>query len=124
MLRLGLLTVLLFFLTSKKVMGYHYAMLVPFLLLYALPQRRFDLIAIGHAGASWIMVSPYYAPWARPEHLPLYAAIGTPNTLLWLWLFVHVWLRRDTLRLGQLDITDRLQDGAAALLTLAAITRA
>jgi hypothetical protein len=117
-----LLTALLFFLTSKKVMGYHYVLLVPFLLLYALPGRRFDLVAIAMLAASWIMVSPYFAPWARPEHMPLYAAIGTPNTILWLFLFVHVWRRDDKLQLGSLNITERLRDGGAAVVGVTVVT--
>ncbi len=111
--RLGLLVALLFFLTSKKVMGYHYPVLLPFLLVYALPRRRFDLVGIGILAASWIMVSPYYAPWASPDHFALYATIATPNTLLWLWLFVHVWRQQRSVRLGSLDVTRRLADGGA-----------
>ncbi len=122
MARLSLLMALLFFLTSKKVMGYHYVLIVPFVLLAALPGRRFDIIAIVLVAASWIMVSPYFAPWARAEHLPLYAAIGTPNTVLWLLLFVHIWRGDDTLRLAGLNMTERLRDGSAALLAVLTLT--
>ena len=122
MFRVGLLVAMIFFLTSKKVMGYHYLLLMPFLLVYALPARRFDLVGIATIAASWIILSPYFAPWAKPGHMPLYAAIGTPNTLLWLWLFVHVWLRRPALRIGSIDITERLHDGAAVVLALAIVT--
>jgi len=118
----GLLMALLFFLTSKKVMGYHYVLLAPFLLLYALPRRRFDIIALAIVAASWIIVSPYYAPWARAEHLPLYATIGTPNTLLWLFLLVHIWRGDESIQLGALNLTERLRDGAGALVALAIIT--
>jgi hypothetical protein len=122
LVRTGLLIALLFFLTSKKVMGYHHVLLVPFLVLYALPDRRFDLIAVSLLAASWIILSPYFAPWARPEHLPLYAAIGTPNTLLWLYLFIHVWRRADAIRIGSLNLTERLRDGGAAMAAITLIT--
>lgn len=120
--RLGLLTALVFFLTSKKVMGYHYPLLVPFLLIYALPQFRFDLVAIAVLAATWIIVSPYFAPWAKPEHMPLYAALGTPNTLLWVWLFAHVWRRSSALRLRRLDLTKRLRDGGATVSAILLVT--
>lgn len=120
--RVGLLTALLFFLTSKKVMGYHYVLLLPFLLAWALPRHRFDLVSIAVVAASWIIVSPYVAPWAKPEHLPLYAAIGTPNTLLWLWLFVHVWRDGGHIRLGDINVTARLASGSVALVAIMIIT--
>lgn len=122
MARAGLLMALLFFLTSKKVMGYHYVLLAPFLLLYALPARRFDIVAIALLAASWIIVSPYYAPWASASRLPLYAAIGTPNTLLWLFLFVHVWRRDSCIRVARIDLTVRLRDGSATLVSVGAVT--
>ncbi len=122
MVRVGLLVALLFFLTSKKVMGYHYVLLLPFLLLYAIPGRRFDLIGLAMLAASWIIVSPYFAPWASPGRLPLYAAIATPNTLFWLWLFVHVWRRRPSLRIGSLDVSARLADGSAVVLSICIVT--
>lgn len=120
--RAGLLMALLFFLTSKKVMGYHYPLLLPFLLVYALPRRRYDLIGLGIIAASWIILSPYYAPWAAPAHLALYAALGTPNTLLWLWLFGHVWRGEEHLRLGRLDVTGVLNNEGALLPAVAILT--
>jgi len=120
--RSGLLMALLFFLTSRKVMGYHYPLLVPFLLIYTLPDDRFDLLGIGMIAASWIILSPYYAPWAKPEHMALYAAIGTPNTLLWLWMLVHVWRRRRCLRIGNLNVTGRLRDGGAVVIATCIMT--
>ena len=122
MVRVGLLTALLFFLTSKKVMGYHYVLLVPFLLLYAVPGRRFDLIGLAMVAASWIIVSPYFAPWVNPSRLPLYAALATPNTFLWLWLFVHVWRRRPALRPGTRAASARLAGGGGVVLAICIIT--
>jgi hypothetical protein len=120
--RVGLLVALLFFLTSKKVMGYHYVLVAPFLLIVCLPQRRFDLIGIVLLAASWIVLSPYYAPWARPQHLALYAAIATPNTVLWLWLLWHVWRGHSAILVGRFNLTQRLADGSAVMIGLAVVT--
>ncbi len=64
---------LAFFLTSKKVMGYYYVMLLPFLLTEILPRRRFNLAAIALVATTWIALSPYYAGWVNHAHGWLYA---------------------------------------------------
>lgn len=83
---LGLVLTLAFFLLSQKVMAYHYPMLVPWLLATWLPARRLRPVTVVLVWTSWIVVSPYFAPWANPAHLPFYAALGTLNSLLFLGL--------------------------------------
>jgi hypothetical protein len=87
--RVGLLITLVFFLFSPKVMAYYYAILIPFLILVLLPQGRYGLLTLCFGVLSWILLSPYYASWAKPEHLWLYAVLGTLNTLFFVWLFVQ-----------------------------------
>ncbi len=84
------LIALAFFLTSKKVMGYYYVMLFPFLLAEALPQRRFDLVLIAIAATTWISLSPYYASWGDPSHWWIYALLGTLNSALFVGMFVEM----------------------------------
>jgi hypothetical protein len=120
---LGLMVALVFFITSKKVMGYHYPILLPFLLIYALPKQRFDLVALGIIYASWIIVSPYYAPWASPAHFVLYATLMTPNTIFFLWFLWHLWRRGDRLSVGRLDLTAWL-GGPRTVLALFTVTLA
>ena len=86
----GSLVAIIFFLTSKKVMGYYYVMLFPFLLIECLPRRRFDLLLVAFTATAWISLSPYYAGWASPEHLWIYAVLGTVNSLLFVWMFVQL----------------------------------
>ncbi|MDP3046186.1 MAG: glycosyltransferase 87 family protein, partial [Chloroflexota bacterium] len=76
----GVLVTLVFFLFSSKVMGYYYAILTPFLLLVLMPRERLRLIATTLAVMSWILLSPYYATWAAPENVWLYATMGTANS--------------------------------------------
>ncbi len=88
---IGTLIALLFFLTSKKVMGYYYIMLFPFLLITLLPRGR-HLLACGViVFTSWVAHSPYYASWGNPAHLPIYAALGTINSAVFAYLFWQVW---------------------------------
>jgi len=115
LLEIGLLMALLFILTSKKVMGYHYPLLLPFLLTYSLPRWRWDLLALGIIWSSWVIVSPYYAPWADPRHFVLYALLGTPNTLVYLLLFVQVWWGSPRLRVGRWDFTAMFSRGREVL---------
>jgi hypothetical protein len=90
----GLYVTIVFFLFSQKVMGYYYVMLIPFLLLVLLPRRRFDLVGLTLLWLSWIFASPYFAPFANPTHAALYAALGTPNSLFFVWLAWYVWTGR------------------------------
>ncbi len=83
---IGLLGTLAFFLFSQKVMGYHYPMLLPWLLAFGLRARRFALVSAGMLWTAWVVVSPYFAPWADAAHLPLYATLGTLNSLFFGWL--------------------------------------
>lgn len=77
-----------FFLTSRKVMGYYYVMPLPFLLVEFLPRRRFGIILATVLLTTWISLSPYYAPWANPNHIWIYAALGMVNSAAWVWLMV------------------------------------
>jgi hypothetical protein len=93
------LIALAFFLTSKKVMGYYYVMLFPFLLAHILPKRRYRFALIAILATTWIALSPYYAGWSDPAHWPIYALLGTLNSVLFLGM--AVWLigqaKRDAL---------------------------
>ncbi len=84
------LIALAFFLTSKKVMGYYYVMLFPFLFAEALPKRRFDLALIAIVATAWISLSPYYAAWSNPNHWWMYALLGVLNSALFVWMFVRM----------------------------------
>ncbi len=79
-----------FFLTSKKVMGYYYVMLLPFLLAEVLPKRRFDLALITLVVTSYIALAPYYAAWTNHAHWWVYAILGTANSLFFVWLFAQL----------------------------------
>ncbi len=78
-----------FFLTSKKVMGYYYVMLLPFLLAELLPRRRFDLVGVTLVATTWIALSPYYAAWTNHAHWWIYAALGILNSAFFVWLFAQ-----------------------------------
>ncbi len=84
------LIALAFFLTSKKVMGYYYVMLFPFLFVAALPKRRFDLVLLALVATAWISLSPYYAAWGNPDHWWIYALLGTLNSALFVWMFAKL----------------------------------
>jgi len=111
----GLIITLLFFLTSKKVMAYHYPMVLPFLLLTYIPRRGWTLLSMSLLWISWIVVSPYYAPWASPEHFLLYAVLGTLNSLFFLALAV------DTFMEGRLSARHGLGGGSRGQLVSLAI---
>ncbi|HEX7592982.1 MAG TPA: hypothetical protein VF429_02330 [Anaerolineae bacterium] len=87
------LIALAFFLTSKKVMGYYYVMLFPFLFVAALPKRRFDLVLLALVATAWIALSPYYAAWGNPDHWWIYALLGTLNSALFAWMAIDLWTR-------------------------------
>ncbi len=82
------LIALAFFLTSKKVMGYYYVMLLPFMLAEELPRRRFSPLLLALVATTWMALSPYYAAWVDYTHWWVYAALGLLNSLLLLALAV------------------------------------
>lgn len=83
---IGTLIALVFFLTSKKVMGYYYVMLLPYLLVECLSSRRFGLVLAAVVATTWIALSPYYAAWVNPAHWWIYALLGTANSVFFVWL--------------------------------------
>lgn len=91
---IGLLVTLAFVLMSQKVMAYHYPMLLPWLVAWGLRTRRFGTVSATLVWTAWVLVSPYFAPWADARHLPFYAALGTLNSLFYGWLLWQV-LRGD-----------------------------
>lgn len=88
------LVAIAFILLSKKVMGYYYVMAFPFLFAEALPRRRFGLALFAIILTTWISLSPYYAPWSNPDHIWIYAILGTTNSALFLWLFIRTFPSR------------------------------
>ncbi len=80
------LIALAFFLTSKKVMGYYYVMLLPFLFAEFLPRNRFDLVTIALVATTYISLSPYYAAWTNHVHWWVYAILGIVNSAFFVWL--------------------------------------
>lgn len=86
----AVLICLVFFLLSKKVVGYYYAMLIPFALVELIPARRFGLLALMVVATAWIALSPYFASWADPAHWWVYALFGILNSILWLVLLVRL----------------------------------
>jgi hypothetical protein len=80
------LIALAFFLTSKKVMGYYYVMLLPFLLAEFLPRNRFDLVTIALVATTYISLSPYHAAWTNHAHWWVYAILGILNSAFFVWL--------------------------------------
>lgn len=87
----AVLIALAFFLWSQKVMGYYYVMLLPFALVEFIAARRLGLLTLIVSATAWIALSPYLASWVNPYHLPVYAALGTLNSLLWLGVFIYLW---------------------------------
>ncbi len=84
------LVAIVFFLTSKKVMGYYYVMLLPFLFAETLPRRRLALALFAIVLTAWISLSPYYAPWANLDHVWIYAILGAINSVLFAWMFISL----------------------------------
>lgn len=76
-----------FFLTSKKVMGYYYVILLPFLLAEFLPRHRLDILLAAVGLTSFVALAPYYAGWVNHAHWWVYALGGMGVTLVFL-LFV------------------------------------
>lgn len=79
-----------FFLLSKKVMGYYYVMLFPFLIVTLLPKRRFDLVSLALGVTTYISLAPYYAAWTNHAHWWVYAVLGAAHSLFFAWLFVQL----------------------------------
>jgi hypothetical protein len=75
-----------FFLTSKKVMGYYYVMLFPFLFVELLPRKRSDLAFTALVATTYISLSPYYAAWTNHTHWWIYAVLGIINSGFFVWL--------------------------------------
>ncbi|HEX8682698.1 MAG TPA: hypothetical protein VF707_10325 [Ardenticatenaceae bacterium] len=87
---IGTMVILTTFLLSHKVMAYHYPMLLPWLIVWGLRTRRFGTVALALVWTSWVLVSPYFAPWASASHLPFYALLGTLNSIFYGWLLWQV----------------------------------
>jgi len=83
---IGLVVTLIFFLLTQKALGYYYVMLIPFLLIVAFDRDDLGLALGGLLLSAWVFISPYYAPWAARHHLPVYALLGSINTVGWLVL--------------------------------------
>ncbi len=115
----GALIAVAFFLTSKKVMGYYYVMLFPFLLAELLPRRRFDLILAAVLATTWISLSPYYADWTDHAHWWIYALLGTLNSVFFVWLFAAMVPRAPAE--GRKALTETRSPAAAANLPLAVV---
>ncbi|MBI5033435.1 MAG: hypothetical protein HZB51_23180 [Chloroflexi bacterium] len=84
------LVAIVFFLTSRKVMGYYYVMLFPFLIAELLSKRRYTLLTITTFAVTYISLSPYYASWTNHNHWWIYAALGTLNSAFFVWLFLRM----------------------------------
>jgi hypothetical protein len=84
------LIALAFFLTSRKVMGYYYVMLFPFLLATILPRQRDALLFPTLIATAYISLAPYYAAWTNHAHWWAYALLGTAHSLFFVWLFVRL----------------------------------
>ena len=113
----AILIALSFFLLSQKVVGYYYVIPLPFALVAFLPARRFGVLTLLVASTAWISLSPYFASWANPSHLPVYAVLGVANSLLWFALFIYLWRGLPSLPLQNVEKaanTSPLQMGQAA----------
>jgi hypothetical protein len=81
------LIALVFFLTSRKVMGYYYVMLFPFLLATVLPRQRDDLVSLTLVMTTYISLAPYYAAWTNHARWWVYALLGSAHSGFFVWLF-------------------------------------
>ncbi|MDQ4077717.1 MAG: glycosyltransferase 87 family protein [Chloroflexota bacterium] len=81
---------LVYFLTAHKAMAYHYPILLLWVLTSTLHTQRLGLAGATLLWTSWVVVSPYFAPWAEANHLPFYAALGTLNSLFYAWLLYQI----------------------------------
>lgn len=85
---IGFILALGFFLTSHKAIGYHYPILLLWLIVYGLTARQYAFMPFALTWITWVTVSPYYADWANPDLLPWYAGMGTLNSVYFLYLLV------------------------------------
>ena len=104
---------LIFFLTSKKVMGYYYVMLFPFLFAEILPRRQTQLAGIALSATTYIALSPYYAAWTNHAHWWTYAILGSLNSAFFVWLGWQL-LRRQNFAAGNLRAASVLALGLFA----------
>ncbi len=86
----GTLVTLAFFLLSKKVMGYYYVMLLPFLFAEFLPRRRYDLALAAIGVTAFSALLPYYAAWTNHAHWWVYAGLGVLQSLVLVGLLMVV----------------------------------
>lgn len=84
------LIALAFFLTSRKVMGYYYVMLFPFLLVTVLSRQQNALLNPTILATTYISLAPYYAAWTKHAHWWVYALLGTAHSWFFVWLFVRL----------------------------------
>ncbi len=87
---LGLMVALGFFLTAHKAIGYHYPILLLWLILYGFTERQYPVLTFALGWTTWVLVSPYYANWVDPAHLGVYALLGTLNSLYYLYLLINL----------------------------------
>lgn len=84
------LIALAFFLTSRKVMGYYYVMLFPFLLATLLPRQRDAWLFPTLIATTYISLAPYYAAWTNHARWWAYALLGTVHSSFFVWLFMRL----------------------------------
>lgn len=87
---LGFMIALGFFLTTHKAIGYHYPLLLLWLILYGLTERQYAAITFALGWTTWVLISPYYANWVNPDHLAGYALLGTLNSIYYLYLLINL----------------------------------
>jgi len=87
---LGMMIALGFFLTAHKAIGYHYPILLLWLILYGFTERQYPAITFALGWTTWVVLSPYYANWVNPAHLGSYALLGTLNSIYYLYFLINV----------------------------------
>lgn len=87
----ALLIGLVFFLLSKKVVGYYYVMVLPFALVTLVPTKHFRVLTLIVGMTAFVSLAPYFASWANQVHGGVYGLLGILNSLVWVGVFVWVW---------------------------------
>jgi hypothetical protein len=87
---IGLMMALGFFLTAHKAIGYHYPLLLLWLILYGLTERHYPQVTFALGWTTWVLLSPYYADWVNPDHLAGYALLGTLNSIYYLYFLINL----------------------------------